>query len=175
MLVLGPPHHSGQGKGILWNYVQRVTWVTQGDPLSPTIFNSVVYAKIRYWITVVVVEEAGGGGFGRAVQMMEAFFYATDGLLVSMHTDWLSGALYILTKLFKLYGLQTNLIKMVGMVYHTCTAAGRHSDESYGIWMVMWGLTYQYHLRQGVGFPECTMELAEASLVAYRQIQNGVS
>ena len=41
---------------------QRARGVTQGDPLYPTIFNMVVYAVVRNWVTVVVsgVEEWGG-------------------------------------------------------------------------------------------------------------------
>ena len=30
--------------------------VTQGDPLSPTIFNVVVDAVVRHWVTLAVTE-----------------------------------------------------------------------------------------------------------------------
>ena len=40
---------------------QSYRGVTQGDPLSPTIFNVVVDAVIRHWVTVV------GGGAGGAL------------------------------------------------------------------------------------------------------------
>ena len=36
--------------------------VTQGDPLSPAIFNMVVDAVIRHWVTVVTPTEADTGG-----------------------------------------------------------------------------------------------------------------
>ena len=38
--------------------------VTQVDPLSPTIFNVVVYAVVRHWVTVMleVAEERGERG-----------------------------------------------------------------------------------------------------------------
>ena len=38
--------------------------VTQGDPLSPTIFNVVVYSVVRHWVTLAVAaaEMRGGGG-----------------------------------------------------------------------------------------------------------------
>ena len=36
--------------------------VTQGDPLSHTIFNVVVDAIIRHWVTVVETSEVGTGG-----------------------------------------------------------------------------------------------------------------
>ena len=38
--------------------------VTQGDPLSPTIFNVVVDAVVRHWVTMAIeaVENRGRGG-----------------------------------------------------------------------------------------------------------------
>ena len=43
---------------------QGARGVTQVDPLSPTIFNVVVYAVVRHWVTVMVlgVEERGECG-----------------------------------------------------------------------------------------------------------------
>ena len=41
--------------------------VTQGDPLSPTIFNVVVDVVVRHWVTLAVEEEETRGiGGGRA-------------------------------------------------------------------------------------------------------------
>ena len=41
--------------------------VTQGNPLSPTIFNVVVDAVVRHWVTLAVEEaETRGGRGGRA-------------------------------------------------------------------------------------------------------------
>ena len=34
--------------------------VTKGDPLSPTIFNTVVYAVIQRWVTVLPPVVTGG-------------------------------------------------------------------------------------------------------------------
>ena len=39
--------------------------VTQGDPLSPTIFNVVVGAVVRHWIDGLVAETAEKGETGR--------------------------------------------------------------------------------------------------------------
>ena len=38
--------------------------VTQGDPLSPTIFNMVVDAVIWHWMAVVAPTEEGSEGLG---------------------------------------------------------------------------------------------------------------
>ena len=45
--------------GYYGTVLQRFQGVTQGYPLSPNIFNVVVNAVVRYWITVLV-ERAGG-------------------------------------------------------------------------------------------------------------------
>ena len=39
--------------------------MTQGDPLSPTIFNLVVYAVVRHWISLVAGGMEGKYGRGR--------------------------------------------------------------------------------------------------------------
>ena len=46
---------------------QGARGVTQGDPLSPTIFNMVVDAVVRHWVMVMVegVEEQGEHGQDR--------------------------------------------------------------------------------------------------------------
>ena len=38
--------------------------MTQGDPLSPTIFNVVVDAVVRHWVKMALAEaeKRGGGG-----------------------------------------------------------------------------------------------------------------
>ena len=58
--------------------------VTQGDPLSPTIFNIVMEAVIQHCVTLV----AGGvgevhEGFVWSVQLLVDLFYTYDGLLAS--------------------------------------------------------------------------------------------
>ena len=85
---------------ILWTYSDRLTMVakvgryfghpfkgyrrvTQGEPLSPTIFNMVVDAVIRHWVTVVTSTEAGMGGLGLTIVDLAAYFYADDGFVVS--------------------------------------------------------------------------------------------
>ena len=41
--------------------------VTQGYPLSPTIFNVVVDAMIQHWLVVVAEADARANGLGRVV------------------------------------------------------------------------------------------------------------
>ena len=64
--------------------------VTQGDPLSPTIFNVVVDAVVWHWLEGLKTakEEKGakeGGHFS-------AVFYADDGMVGASDSAWLQGA-----------------------------------------------------------------------------------
>ena len=88
---LGPSASSGNtGINSLWSPgpwgyygapFKVFSGVTQGDPLSPTIFNLVVDKVLQNWVTVVASTEesvdpgaAGKEGFGRDVQQLEAYF-----------------------------------------------------------------------------------------------------
>ena len=55
--------------------------VTQGDPLSPTIFNVIVDAVLCHLVTVVAGEEEDPDGFGRAAGCIVKFLYADNRLL----------------------------------------------------------------------------------------------
>ena len=56
--------------------------VTQGDPLSPTIFNVVMDAVVRNWIEGLVTETAEKGETGREGRYQSEVFYADDGMVV---------------------------------------------------------------------------------------------
>ena len=90
--------------------------VTQGDTISPTIFNMVVDAVIHYWVTLVAGEESGSYGFGRAVQWMEDFFNADDVLLDSPRLVMIQTELDVLRFLNRLVP-QKNINKSVGVVF----------------------------------------------------------
>ena len=82
--------------------------VPQGGPLPPTIFNVVVDTVICHLVMLVAGEEAGPGGFGRAVQWIEAFVYTNDGLLAFPRPAWLQAALDVGTVLLDRVGPHTN-------------------------------------------------------------------
>ena len=48
--------------------------VTQGDPLSPTIFNVVLDAVVRHWLTIAVKEAEKRGERGREGRHQAALF-----------------------------------------------------------------------------------------------------
>ena len=57
--------------------------VTQGKPLSPTIFNVVVNAVVRHWVNRVVEEAEAKGETGREGRHQAALLYADDGMVAS--------------------------------------------------------------------------------------------
>ena len=85
--------------------------VTQGDPLSPTIFNLVVHAVVRHWLTITVKEAERRGERGREVRHQAALSYADDGMLASSNPQWMQWDLTQLVGLFDRVGLKTNCRK----------------------------------------------------------------
>ena len=64
--------------------------------------------------------------------MVEAtFFYAVDGMVASTYPGWLQSSFDMLTGIFDLVGLRTNIRKTLGMVCRPCQAAGVQADEAY--------------------------------------------
>ena len=88
--------------------------VTQGGPLSPTIFNLMVDAIVREWVRVL--QEVHGMGL-EDVRRLMACFYADDGLIVARDPEDLQVAFDVLTGLFDRVGLRTNTTKTEAMVF----------------------------------------------------------
>ena len=63
--------------------------VTQGNPLSPTIFNVVVDVVVCHWVTLAVEEAEKKGERGREGRHQAALFYADDGMVASSDPRWL--------------------------------------------------------------------------------------
>ena len=105
--------------------------VTQGYPLSPTVFNMVVDSVNFHWVMLLVGGESGPDGFGRLVQWMAEFFYADDRPLTLPRLSRLQVASYVLTGLFYRVGLHTNINKIVGMVCQPCHIVGVHLEMAY--------------------------------------------
>ena len=82
--------------------------VTQGDPLSPTIFNVVVDAVVRHWVTIAVTEAEKKREWGREGRHQAALFYADDGMFASSDPQWLQWAFTQLVGMFDRVGLNTD-------------------------------------------------------------------
>ena len=74
--------------------------MTQGDPLSPTIFNVVVDVVIHQWVTLDMAEAEKRGERGDYGSQQAALFYADDGMVASSDPRWLQWEFDTLVGLF---------------------------------------------------------------------------
>ena len=56
MDILGTVNDGSTGRGYYRTGFKGARGVTQGNPLSPTIFNVVVDAVVRHWVALLVKE-----------------------------------------------------------------------------------------------------------------------
>ena len=80
--------------------------VTQGDIISPCIFNIVIDAVLRTWYTGVnpMIERA-------VLPEISANFYADDGLIAGFNAEQVQHGLSTITQLFAKVGLNMNATK----------------------------------------------------------------
>ena len=149
--------------------------VTQGDPLSSTIFNLVADAVVRHWVmlTVTEAETRGEREREREGRHQAALFYSDDGMIASSDPQCLQWAFTQLVGLFDRVGLNTNTIKTVSMTCRPCTAAGNRLEEAYGRLMTGEGLTFRERKRERVECGDCGKEVAAGSLDSHRMSQHG--
>ena len=116
---------------------------TQGDPLSPTIFNVVVDAVFRHWIDGIVDETEEKGETGQEGRHQLAVFNADAGMVVSSDLAWFQGAFSALVAIFDRVGLLTNVGKTVSLACHPCRArAGKRTEAAYSRRLTGLGKTY---------------------------------
>jgi hypothetical protein len=116
--------------------------VTQGDILSPTIFNIVCDAIIRAWkvgVTDSHIMSSDGGGATQ--EEIAAILYAGDGLLASNQPDILQGGTNYLVDLFERPGLNTNTSKTKSMTCEPRPKQGPISDHAYKRRMTGYGFS----------------------------------
>ena len=70
-------------------------------------------------------------GVGKGVQCLASLFYADDSLFASPRLARIQAALDVLMGIFDRVGLQTNIYKMVIMVFHPCYIVGGHLETAY--------------------------------------------
>jgi hypothetical protein len=107
--------------------------LTQGDVISPTLFNLVCNAVVRYWLSLVsdTGEDANTGGVGLKVVKRAGLSYADNGAISSRDGEWLQRALDVLAELFGRLNLKTNTDKTEVMVCHPGYIRTWHSAEAY--------------------------------------------
>ena len=129
--------------------------VTQGDPLSPTIFNVAVDALVRHWFTVMVESVEERGGSRQEGRHQNPLLYADNGMVASLDPQWLQGGLSTLVSLFERVGLKNNVGKTVGMVCRQCQAAGTQLEAAYGRRMTGAGPSYWERQQDWIQCEEC--------------------
>ena len=147
--------------------------VTQGDPMSPTIFNVVVELVFCQWVTVAIKDSEKRGERGKEGRQQASLFYTDNGMVASSDPRWLKWAFNALVGLFERMGLQTNVGKTVSMVCRPCQAAGNQSEAAYGRKMTGEVPTYQKRQKERVECGECRKEMAAGSLASHRMMQHG--
>ena len=119
--------------------------VIHGNPISPAIFNLMVDAVFRHWVSVVVEAEGCDGleGFVRYVQRLVAYFYADYGLITSTWSEILQRVFDVLKDIFDRFNLRTNIGKTVSMIFQPYHAIAGHSAGACGLWVTWEGLIYR--------------------------------
>ena len=147
--------------------------MTQGDPLSPTIFNVVVDAVVRHCLEGLQAakEEKGAKGGGGH---FSAVFYADDRMVGATDPKWLQGALSALVAIFDRVGLQTNVDKTVSMAFQPCRAgSGNRTAEGYRRRITGEGNSFWERQRERVACGECGEEIAAGSLLSHLMTRHG--
>jgi exonuclease III len=139
--------------------------VTQGDIISPMIFNIVVDAIIRYWYQCLSLESFTGEGDG-SIPEVSAGFYADDGVLAAYDPDQLQSALDLLVELFERVGLATSIPKTKVMV---CLPDHLHAHLSSPAYKRRFegGLTYNARKRRKILCTHCQKEMQECHLSSH--------
>jgi hypothetical protein len=101
------------------------------DPVSPTIFNIVVDAVVRQWLSQVCSNAVVMDGLDYEVGEKCVLFYADHGLVGAMDKDWVQESFDTLINLFERVGLRTNTQKTKAMICTLGHISGRQSDYVY--------------------------------------------
>ena len=149
--------------------------VTQGDIVSPTVFNIVVDAIVRHWLALTVDDGSETNGRGVSVRELLVLFYADDGLIASRNPEWLEWALNELSRLFESVGLKTNLEKTKAMNCFPACIAGPISDQAYSRRLRGGGLSHGDRRRRRVECPECGKSMKASSLLGHRRNVHGLA
>ena len=79
--LLEAADYGGKGGQLLRVGFKGARRVTQGDPLSPTIFNVVVDAVVQHWVQVMGEGVEEQGERGKEDRHHNDLFYADDGIV----------------------------------------------------------------------------------------------
>ena len=105
--------------------------VTQGDPVSPTIFNIVADAVLRAVLMGFFVPHEARYGFLWVAVEHNIVLYADGGAISCHNPIWVQMAVMAVVRMFESLGLQTNLSKTKAMVCTSGIIWGKHGLAAY--------------------------------------------
>ena len=148
--------------------------MTQGYPLSPTIFNVVVDLVVRHWVNGIVEEAEARGKMGQEGRHKAALFYDDEGIVILSDPAWIQGAFTAMLGLFDRVGLLTKVGKTVSMVCHPFqVGAGNRTEEAYRRRITGEGRSYAERQRERIECVECGEFLAVRSMSSHLMTRHG--
>jgi hypothetical protein len=148
--------------------------LTQGDPMSPILFNVVCDAIIRAWLRDVLPGSEATTGIGGRIRDFIACFYADDGLVGARDADWLEHSFGVLVGYFARMGLECNTRKTETM---TCLPGAIRcplSDDAIRRRQEGQGDTFRVRQRRRIECSICGLGLAQGSLANHRLRMHGL-
>jgi hypothetical protein len=144
--------------------------------MSPTLFNIVVDAVVRYWFSLVSEDpEDAVSGLQCRVKEHCMLFYAEDGMIGSHDPKWLQESFDVLVELFKcIMGLWTNVDKTKVMICTPRSLQTRESDISYKRRQTRQGKSFHARKQQQVNCTERGKSLVTGSLKSHMEMQHGL-
>ena len=91
--------------------------VTQGDPLSSTVFNRVVESIVRNLEMVAAPKKSRAEGLGEMIQELKGFSYADDELVSSPQRERLQRSFNFLIYIFDRFSLRNNVQTIISMAF----------------------------------------------------------
>jgi hypothetical protein len=149
---------------------------TQGDIVSPTIFNIVVDAVVRAWYHSNTQAHSNLHGEQTLWNIPEAIFYADDGNLYSTCAATLQIATEQIVDMFMRMGLMTNANKTKAMICVPGQLTTRLSSPAYRRMMGnLSEATYSARKRRRVICDICEMAIQARSLARHQRDQHGIA
>ena len=142
--------------------------VTQGGPLSPTIFNLMVDAIVREWVFQMEAADFDTTD----IRVIAAVFYADDGLIAARDAKRLQQAFDMLIDLFDRVGLATNETKTKVMVFLPGRIRTCLSEDTY---LSRLDALHRADRKGGkVECHVCSVQFRKGSLASHLATQHGI-
>ena len=155
---------------ILW-YLERTPnatrGVTQGDAVSPVIFNIMVDSVLNTFYHIISQQLSQ-----EQISQLNIIFYADDGKLAGPIPQHLQQSLNIISDLFKRLGLLMNASKSFAMICKGRTITHTLSDDAYARMTTGIGPDYRTRQRKRIFCPHCQQYIQHAHILNHYQTQH---